>query len=625
MIPAIVLATAVLAVASPAASPAARPSEIGHVVTSDRRDEPLSETSKPTFVIDRPTIEAFGARSVADALRAVPGLTIFSYGGFGAQSDYGIRGTSAEQTLVLLDGVPISTASSGLIDLGGLSTAGVERIEVVESGGSTLYGTSATGGIINIITAVPRSAYAEVAAGSYGDQDLRAGFGNGAVGLSIERHIAGNAYGYPAFLYGGVPCNAAAAPCFPAGTRTNAFALQNDARLDLDLPLPSGWRTRGSAGISAISLGVPGRLDALDAAANQRVARFDAVAEVSHAGAASQSSLTLAGSRQALAFVDLSPAFGGESDTYESRAQLSLKNVAGTGNVLTYGLDLSRESANLWLGPGGPPPSFAASEAQSALYAQQSVALGGASRLYAGLRGENDSPHGTVLAPSGGGTLGLGALRLQANAGESYRVPTLVELYYPGFANPNLVPERATNLDATLSLPMATGDVALGWFGRYASNLITLDANFVPQNTQQATIGGAILTAGLRPGGFRVTASVMNLYRAIDESPGAGGARLQRTPFFTGTLDLERPFRAADRFAYGLRVALVGADHDNGGLPGVVAFYDGRTTLDLFGRYKLAGNLVLTVRGRNLGDAQYAPVFGYPAPGRTLDVEFASR
>jgi outer membrane receptor protein involved in Fe transport len=143
-------------------------------------------------------------------------------------------------------------------------------------------------------------------------------------------------------------------------------------------------------------------------------------------------------------------------------------------------------------------------------------------------------------------------------------------------------------------------------------------------NTQQAVIGGAILSTQLQARPFLVTAGVMNIYRAIDESPGAGGARLQRIPVFTASLDVERPV-GPDRYGYGLRLGLAGPDHDNGGYPGVVTYYDGRTTLDLYARYKIAGPVVLTVRGKNVGNIQYAPVFGYPAPGRTLEIEFASR
>jgi outer membrane receptor protein involved in Fe transport len=156
---------------SSSAVPALRP--IGNVVTSDRKSEPIGLTSQPTFVIDRSHIESFGDRTVADALQDVPGVEIAPYGAFGAETNYGIRGATSAQTLVLVDGIPVTDPTTGAVQLSQFSTAGVQRIEIVESGSSTLYGTSASGGVINIITQVPRGAYLAAAQGSFGDRDLQ--------------------------------------------------------------------------------------------------------------------------------------------------------------------------------------------------------------------------------------------------------------------------------------------------------------------------------------------------------------------------------------------------------------------------------------------------------------------
>ena len=66
-----------------------------------------------------------------------------------------------------------------------------------------------------------------------------------------------------------------------------------------------------------------------------------------------------------------------------------------------------------------------------------------------GLRGEHDSPQGSVLVPALGGQIRLGSFRLAANYADTFRVPTIDDLYYPGFSNPLLQPERSHNLDAT--------------------------------------------------------------------------------------------------------------------------------------------------------------------------------
>ena len=108
-------------------------------------------------------------------------------------------------------------------------------------------------------------------------------------------------------------------------------------------------------------------------------------------------------------------------------------------------------------------------------------------------------------------------------------------------------PERAQNADVTASL----GGVSLGWFNRYAINLITLDQNYVPQNTARASIAGFVANARTKPrNGFSATLGITNVYRAVDLSPGAANNRLPFEPAFIATLGLEHPL-GTGRFGFG--------------------------------------------------------------------------
>jgi vitamin B12 transporter len=603
---------------SPAPSPTATPPrpEIGRVVTSDRRLEPIGTTTRPTFVIDRAAIERFGARTVAQALENVPGVDLFSYGAFGAQVNYGIRGTSSAQTLVLRDGIPIIAGSNGIVDLGSLSTIGIQRIEVVESGASTLYGTSATGGVINLITETSTRPYVRVSAGSYGNDDVAAEAGTQNLAVSFERHVAYDAYDYPAFRFSDGTVT-------PPGTRTNADAQQSAARFSYLAPLAAGWTARLSGGDEAIRAGVPGSLAfGLTPDARQGTARSDAQLDVTHSSGASALTFTLAGVAQRLAYADPGPQLGGEDDTYDSRTQASVRySVAGARADLVTGLDLSRESAALSFAPSTPPaPPLAAAASQSAAYVQLGYRLGAATRLVAGVRGENDAPHGKVLAPSFGVGVGLGAARLTANVGESFRVPTLVDLYFPGFSNPDLVPERLVNYDATLAVPLGGGSASLGTFGRDGSNLIALDpTTFVPFNASRVSVNGLqlVLTSPAYRH-LRATASVTNVYRALDTS---SGLRLPNTPPVLATLGLERSFDGGP-IAFGARVRVSGSIAGDGPQPNP---NDAYTVADAYVRYRVAPAGILTLRVRNLGNERYVPIYGYPAPGRTVSVELSTR
>ncbi len=613
---------------APSPAPSASPlAEIGSVTTSDRRLESIANTTRPTFVVDRTTIENNGYRTVGDALANVPGVYIFSYGAFGAQNNYGIRGTTSAETLVLQDGMPIGTGSNGVVDLGSLSTIGVQRIEIVESGSSTLYGSAATGGVINIITSAGAQPYLRVAGGSYADWDIAAQGGTGNLAVSYERHTAANVYDYPAFNYSGGNAT-------PAGTRTNDWAQQTAVRLSYVADLGSGWTARITGGDDTIDIGVPGSLSFLTPYAQQGTNRTDALLDVAHANGNDALHLTLSGVAQKLLYsdtlLDLTGAGAGigQQDTYDGRTQASLRyTTSSTHGDLVAGVDLARETAVLTFPPSSPPQAaVGAAQSQAALYAQAGFSPVSAVRFVFGLRGENDSPSGTVLAPSFGTRFDLGDARINANVGESYRVPTLVDLYYPGYSNPDLLPERLSNYDATLSFPKIAGGITAGYFGRDGSNLIAVDpVTFIPFNASRVSLNGLQFTIAAPPiDRLRISASLTNLYKALDTST---GLRLPSTPPIAAALGIERPFDGG-KLAFGANLRIIGSTPDvpnfEGG-PSTADPYNGYTTAGAYVRYAFTKYAILTARTQNFTGTRYAPIFGYPAPGRTFQVELATR
>jgi vitamin B12 transporter len=604
------------ALPAPSPSPSSSPGlhEIGRVVTSDRRSEPLASVTKPTFVVDRATMDAYGLTTVGSALQDVPGVLISSYGAFGAQANYGIRGTTSGQTLILRDGIPISTGSNGVIDLGTISTAGLDRIEVVESGSSTLYGTNAAGGVINLIDSLRPEPYARISDGTYGDRDLDVSAGAGTFTVSFERHIATNVYDYPAFDFAGAP--------EPAGTRTNDYAEQSVLRLGFLQSLGNGVTARITAGTDGVDIGVPGDIAfGITPDARQGAARNDVQLELSRSAGAGAFSLAIAGSTQRLSYEDPGPQLGGEDDTYDGRVQTSLRYAAaGSRTDFVSGIDLQRESAALSFGGPYASPAFGAAESQAAAYAQLGYSPLGGTRLTAGVRAERDAPGGGVIAPSLGLATQFGPLKLTGNLGESFRVPTLIDLYYPGDSNPLLVPERLANYDVTLAAPNAGDGVSFGIFGRNGANLIALNpVSYVPYNVSRASLTGLQLLGTTRPfDHLRFTGSVTDLYRALDT---VTGARLPSTPPIVATVGLERAFDGGP-LAFGLRARIVGSTPTDGPQPNP---YDAYTDADAYVRYRVANNVILSVRAVNVGDERYEPIYGYPAPGRTIFLELATR
>lgn len=125
------------------------------VVTATRIETPIDKVGATVTVITAEEIRRKQYDNLADALREVPGLSVQQNGAAGKFASVFTRGGNSNHTLVLMDGVPINDMAdpSNAFNFGGMSMVGIDRIEVVRGPMSTLYGSQAIGGVINIITA----------------------------------------------------------------------------------------------------------------------------------------------------------------------------------------------------------------------------------------------------------------------------------------------------------------------------------------------------------------------------------------------------------------------------------------------------------------------------------------
>ncbi|MDQ7005162.1 MAG: TonB-dependent receptor plug domain-containing protein [Ghiorsea sp.] len=122
------------------------------VVTAGRIAENPANVSADTTVITRDDIEASQATTVADILRTQAGIDVASNGGLGKSTSVFLRGGNSGHTLVLIDGVRVGSVTLGSFDWANLSTADIERIEIVRGAQSSLYGADAMAGVIQIFT-----------------------------------------------------------------------------------------------------------------------------------------------------------------------------------------------------------------------------------------------------------------------------------------------------------------------------------------------------------------------------------------------------------------------------------------------------------------------------------------
>ncbi|MBV8375025.1 MAG: TonB-dependent receptor, partial [Candidatus Eremiobacteraeota bacterium] len=326
---------------------------------------------------------------------------------------------------------------------------------------------------------------------------------------------------------------------------------------------------------------------------------------------------------------------------YDQHNVLSVNDSVGDDKQrLVYGVDALRGIARIDGGTGSLPAPTAYAYSQIAAYVQQQWFAANGNELYAGLRGERDSvvdaAGGAALSPSLGGIVHFSApVELKLNAATAFRAPTVDDLFYPGFSNPNLQPERTRVSDATIEDSALFGGVSLGWFSTAGSNFIVANAKFVPENIGHASIQGLTLSAqtpGLR--GIIASLAVTNLYRAQDLDTQTRIAN--RGPVFTTVLGLRylpSPSSAFDGF--GITATSEGprgiVDDTKPIFDQPIAF----TRVDAYLGWRITPQLAAIVRGYNLGNERYSewgtytpssvPFYTYPLPGRSFLIELRSR
>ena len=132
---------------------AARLEETDEVVVSATKSrQPISHVTSAVEIITGEQMQQRKLRSVADALRLAEGATLFSFGGPGTLANVRLRGSSTEQVLVLIDGVPVNSATAGSYNFANLTTDNIERMEILRGNQSMMWGSQAMGGVINITT-----------------------------------------------------------------------------------------------------------------------------------------------------------------------------------------------------------------------------------------------------------------------------------------------------------------------------------------------------------------------------------------------------------------------------------------------------------------------------------------
>ncbi len=588
------------------------------VVTATRTKTPRSQLTKAVTVITKEEIEERQLITVEQALREVPSLNVVRQGSIGSQTSVFLRGANSDQTLVLIDGVRVATSTTGGFNFADLTTDNIERIEVVRGPQSTLYGSDAIGGVINIITrkgegkprhnvtveggrhATFRTKLSSRGGFEFGDYSVTASYLDTDGFLDHDDYKNTNVSGNFGIELG-------------VDARLSLFSRFIDANKELPPVLGRGFDPNQSFDSTFYQLG--GVLE-------QKVLPW------------LDYSLRMAGTRTDQKFSNPPDPRSPTSFTF-SETDAQVLDFNGQVNVrplpevtITVGGEWGRQSADFSSDgafSGFPFSSeFDEHTTDVAFFGQGELILfEDRLILVGGGRVDDHSDFGTAVTGQFSGAVPIHetGTKIKGSWGTGFHAPDLADLFFPGFENPDLQPEEVESFEVGIEQAL--------WEDRFWLEVIYFDNDFTNlfqfnaatsrvENIAQASAKGVEISATVLPlPGLRVSGS----YSRVDTEDEETGQDLLRRP--QDTVFGQVTYTFLERATASVSVLYVGerADQD------FTTFPSRRVTLDPYTKVDLALSVLLLkdegvlnklqVKAKidNLFDEDYEEAFGFPAPG----------
>jgi vitamin B12 transporter len=581
------------------------------VVTATKVATPQERLGASVTVVTGDEIVEKNYPTVEEALRHVPGVDIQRSGGLGKTTAIRIRGAGAQQVQVMVDGLRVKSPTLGITELSDLSIDAIERIEIVRGPQSTLHGADAIGGVVNIITRKgqgPPRATVQAEAGSFGTYREQATLSGAWKAFSYS--LSGSHYDTGGYLRDRSHGNDDATQSAIAG------------RFDYDFP----WQG---------TLSLRGRY-----IANETDIPFFSTTPVTvfDPNAQSQSETWLYNisyDQKITAWWDTHLRYGQwfnragfqnppPPGTFTTISQINTERReaewvndfhAGKWNTLTLGAEhrdelgrnrgLFREEINV-----------------KSLFAQDELRLFDRVILGGGIRHEANDVFGEALT----GRASFAVLipetgtKLRGAWGEGFRAPSINDLFFPGFGNPQLEPEESVSYEVGVDQRLWDSRLRLGatYFHNDFDNLIQIvnvpgTFLFQPVNVGRAKTEGVEVHAEGDPVDWLTLYATYTYTHTEDLDTFKPLRRFPRNRWTAGatfTWDKLRLF---------VETVVVSRQFESATIPR--SYNPGHHRVDVGGSYQLWGRAgimeraELVARFNNITDEGYAEVFGFPAPG----------
>ncbi|MCB1637670.1 MAG: TonB-dependent receptor [Thiothrix sp.] len=578
------------------------------VITAGRKPQSISETLAPVTVITRQDIEARQADSVAEVLRQVPGLSITNNGGLGKQTAIHLRGTNDKHVLVLVDGIRIGSATLGSTAFENLPLEQIERIEVVRGPRSSLYGSEAIGGVIQLFTRKgsdgTKGIKPQLSIG-YGSHDTRKAALNLSAGDSKGSWFNLDAATLRTDGFNVLDYYTDYPP--PDYAPTRVTEPDRDGHANNSLSLRAGHRFANDIALEFSALQAQGDNEFDGAYQNmsdfrQQVLSAKLTAPI---GAETALSAQIGQARDDLdSFKDgvYSSTFNTRRDSATLQADTRLGNTS-----LSFGLDFLQEKIE-------SNYAYAVdSRDNTGLFLNSQFQFDRQNRLDFALRHDDNEQFGTK--PTGSLAFGhtfSNGVQATLSYGTAFKAPTFNDLYYPNSGNPDLQPETSRNIELGLNGIHPQGDWFVNVFQNHIDDLIEwqdIGGNvWQPMNVDSARIRGLELGATAHVGDWRLAANATLQQPQADSGINQGNT-LQYRPERILNLDLDRRFGS---LSVGASVHGESKRHTDAYNS---AELGGFGTLDLRARYDISPDWKLGLKIGNVLDKDYALSRNYRQDG----------
>jgi vitamin B12 transporter len=459
-------------------------SELGSgtvVITATRTPEPAEQTLAAVTVIDSREIARRQALSLQELFQGEAGIQINNNGGLGKVSSVYLRGTEAEEVLVLVDGIRMGSVSLGTTAFQYVPVEQIDHIEIVRGPRSSMYGSEAIGGVIQIFTRRPADGFrseASAASGSHSTQSYTGAAAGKAdrLGYSVSAGYL-DSNGYPNCR--GIPYPTGGGCYVSDPTPDGYHNASGSARLKYDLT--------DEADVEASVLRAQGGTRYAGLASNHEDFIQQAASVGGHWSPVAALKLTLLAGQSrddATESLNLAITPGTRFDTTRASASVQADWQLAARQLLSLGSDYLRDQLS------SDTPFPVTSRRIVGVFGIYQGALG-REQWSVSARHDRNQQFGERSTGSLAWGYGFdGGLKLMASYGSAFRAPSFDDLYFPGFGNPALRPETSRTGEVGIDQRLAASVWSLHAFETRVHDLIGFDANFVAANTDEARIRG---------------------------------------------------------------------------------------------------------------------------------------